>query len=602
MTDDIMRAGLAISGSTELALVAKVTAIVLVGLSAAWLLRWSAASVRALVLSATFLAVALLPLAARLAPPLVIPMPAPTSHVVDGGPDAWAEAIDSAPVLPRSGTPSTGEVPAAAVAPRLDLRTMVRSAWMLGVALMLVPFVATLWRLRAIRRSGIPWRAGETLARRLAMEAGVRRPIAVLRHEAVSVPMTSGLWRPALLLPWDASTWSDEDVARVFVHEIEHVRRGDWAVLLLAHLVCAAFWFHPIVWLARRQLSLAVEKACDDAVVCRADGAPYAVQLVHLAERLSGRDPRPILSMANRRDLTARVAAVLDRAQTRGRTGRAATVGALVGAALCLLALAPLAAGRESPAGEAAVSQDAGPAQLTFEVVSVRKNAQPVRIPPPQQPPRRPDVYYASSVTVAYLIRFAYGIRDVELIGGPDWIRRDEFEINAKAPREASADEMRLMLQALLEDRFALVVRREQREMRFFELRVARDDGRLGPALQACEDPEADRNAPPGPPVRLPPGGMPASMRCRPMSALADMASGMVRAPVTDGTGLPGLWSFMFMFLQPNLPGSELERARVERVPSFEEGLREYLGLTLESRRGPVDVLVVESVEPPTEN
>src|SRR6185503_8166814 len=110
------------------------------------------------------------------------------------------------------------------------------------------------------------------------------------------------------------------------VHELEHVRRGDWLSQCVARAVCAWYWFHPLVWIAQRQLALEAERACDDAVLRRSEATAYADQLIELATRLSGVRHQNALGMANRADLAARVGAVLDRRQRRGRAG-AAVIG-----------------------------------------------------------------------------------------------------------------------------------------------------------------------------------------------------------------------------------------------------------------------------------
>ena len=156
--------------------------------------------------------------------------------------------------------------------------------------------------------------------------------------------MTCGFTRPAIILPVDAREWSEEAIRRALVHELEHVRRRDWSTHLTARALCAVYWFHPLVWVAYRQLSLEAERACDDAVVEREEGTQYAEQLVSLARRMAGADAQPTLAMANRSDLARRVSAVLDSHQPRGRAGlaRAALVASL--AAALVLTLAPMRA------------------------------------------------------------------------------------------------------------------------------------------------------------------------------------------------------------------------------------------------------------------
>ena len=240
----------------------------------------------------------------------------------------------------------------------------------------------------------------------------------------------------------------------------------------------------------------------------------------------------------------------------------------------------------------------------TFEVASVKK--QPALIPPTppssaSRPPLSTGVFHRVNATVASLVQFGYSVRDFQLIGGPEWIRKDLFEINARAATEVSTEQMRLMVQSLLEDRFTLIVRHEQRDMRGSSLVVARDDGRLGPKLEKCEDPE---NPSPWKPIRIPPGGDFRFRRCVAISAVAEDATGFLRSPVVEKTGLTGLWSYELTFAQnqPLPPGRERDLADQENVPVFATALQEQLGLKLEPTRGPVDVVVIDSVRQPSEN
>src|SRR6202023_3733311 len=108
----------------------------------------------------------------------------------------------------------------------------------------------------------------------------------ILLHDDIVVPMTCGVLRPAIVLPTDAEEWSDADLRHAIVHELEHVRRADWPVHILARFVSAMYWFHPLVWIAWRRLCLDSERACDDAVLLGAEQTAYAEQLVRLARRM----------------------------------------------------------------------------------------------------------------------------------------------------------------------------------------------------------------------------------------------------------------------------------------------------------------------------
>jgi TonB family protein len=130
-------------------------------------------------------------------------------------------------------------------------------------------------------------------------------------------------------------------LTRAIVHELEHVKRGDWLSHCFARAVCAVYWFHPLVWIALRRLALEAERSCDDAVLRRSEATAYADQLVGIAQRLSSAKS-PLLAMANRADLATRVRAALDSRQRRGRAGARAVALACLGAAALILTMSPL--------------------------------------------------------------------------------------------------------------------------------------------------------------------------------------------------------------------------------------------------------------------
>jgi uncharacterized protein (TIGR03435 family) len=248
------------------------------------------------------------------------------------------------------------------------------------------------------------------------------------------------------------------------------------------------------------------------------------------------------------------------------------------------------------------------PAQApTIEVASVKKLDQPVAGLAGFGPSIRGNTMRMTNATLASLIHFGYGLRDFQVIGGPDWLSKDMFELQAKAAGEPSEPEMKLMLRSLLEDRFGLVMHNEQRDTRFFAMVPARSDGRLGPYLhrgpdtptQPCdrkqiEELESGRRKPtPGMAMSM------ASISCGSLANLADIASRLVDLPVFDRTGLTGRWSATLYFL----PAPGTTRPDVAPDPSlasFTTALQEQLGLRLEATRGPVDVMVIDAVERPT--
>jgi beta-lactamase regulating signal transducer with metallopeptidase domain len=226
--------------------------------------------------------------------------------------------------------------------------TIVRFLWIAGSVIFALPLAVDLWRLRRLRRDWLPWPELRQPALALAAERGVRHRVGVLLHEEIPAPLTCGLWHPAMALPWDARDWKEAELRRSLVHELEHVRRRDWAVHLAARATCAFYWFHPLVWVAWRRLCLEAERACDDAVIQKEDGTEYAGQLISLARRMSTVQARPALGMANRSDLARRVSAILDHRQRRGRAEILAAASIVICATLAVLAIAPIHAVAQS--------------------------------------------------------------------------------------------------------------------------------------------------------------------------------------------------------------------------------------------------------------
>jgi bla regulator protein BlaR1 len=348
------------SQSVELSIVAKSTAIAAAGLVAVRLAARARASVRHLFLAATFASLVALPL-------LLV---------------AWPHATIDVPVAyTRAAAPAAGGRPASAARPdagdgaaldrqfsQLSGLTVARAVWLAGAALFLAPVPIALWRLRRIRRTGLPWTEFGARTQALALARGLHRPVELLLHELVPGPITFGVRRPVIVMPADAAEWAEADVRRAIVHELEHIQRRDWVVLLVARSICACYWFHPLAWVAWRQLSLEAERSCDDAVVLvvlNDERTDYAEQLVTLARRLSVREEAPMLGMANRSNLSTRVSALLDDRQRRGRAGLGLVAGAIGAAGLVVLTIAPVRAVATFDTAVKAETADAGSGALT---------------------------------------------------------------------------------------------------------------------------------------------------------------------------------------------------------------------------------------------
>ncbi len=353
MTPILVKAALALSTSPGLSIVVKVTIMLLLGLAAARLATRAQASVRHLILVASFATLIVLPLLAAALPRTVIELPGQWNDVALSTRMALpATAATPATTAADPATAATTDVSVASAAldtiQSLSWPLIVRSAWMAGAFFLFALLGLDLWRLRRIRRNGLPWMEARDFTRSLAMECGVRRPVELLLHEEIAGPLTYGIARPVIVLPSDARDWGEVELRSALVHELEHVRRHDWAVQLAARATSAVYWFHPLVWVAWRRLRLEAERACDDSVVRSVDDTDYAEQLVSLARRMSLSHAQPALGMASRSDLSVRVSAILDATQRRGRASVLASASAMVLASAALFVVAPISAVAQS--------------------------------------------------------------------------------------------------------------------------------------------------------------------------------------------------------------------------------------------------------------
>ncbi|MEL7448239.1 MAG: M56 family metallopeptidase [Pseudomonadota bacterium] len=146
----------------------------------------------------------------------------------------------------------------------------------------------------------------------------IQKPVRLLLRKQGAMPATWGVLRPAILLPADCMRWPDARCRDVLHHELAHVARGDVATRLLAHVVCALYWFHPLAWVLKRRMLIESELAADDRAMAQA-AAPthYANHLLQTAADCSGvAGLAPV--MANPSQLETRIMAIL--ATDRNRT------------------------------------------------------------------------------------------------------------------------------------------------------------------------------------------------------------------------------------------------------------------------------------------
>jgi uncharacterized protein (TIGR03435 family) len=603
MIPAIKGAMLVISGSLAASIIAKVTVATALSLIGAWLARGKRATVRHALLAAAFGVLLLLPIASVVVPPVQVKVPVMVESRAAVLPSL--EGSKAFPLVTADGGPRVISVnPKASGFSFFELLLV---GWIAGTAIFLVPVAIGLWQIRSVRRSGLPWRRGQSVIETLALDSGIRRRVEVLLHEALPGPMTCGVLHPVIVLPDDADKWKEEDLNRAIVHELEHVRRGDWVSQFIARVACAVYWFHPLVWIAWRRLSLEAERSCDDAVLAGSEATAYADQLVRMAKRLSMAKRLPLVAMANRIDLATRVRALLDVRQPRGRIGTFSVALACAAAVVLVTAMSPLIV--------VAAPQASSVATPKFEVAAIKLNKSGragwdgFKI--------SHGNFNVANASLHMLITGAFHLQKPQVSGGPAWLRTDRYDISAKGDPSASDRQVLQMLQSLLLDRFGLVVHREVRDLPIYAL-VSTKNG--SSKLQRPKNGTCDTLAlksgvdvmmaiPCGETAAV--GGPQSGVlwgKSVSIASIADALSGLTDRPVVDRTGISGQFKFELRWSDGSQPvGNENEGTR-GTVPNSEAplsifaALQEQLGLKLESQKGPIEVLVIDHVERPTEN
>jgi uncharacterized protein (TIGR03435 family) len=250
------------------------------------------------------------------------------------------------------------------------------------------------------------------------------------------------------------------------------------------------------------------------------------------------------------------------------------------------------------------------PAQKpSFSVVSIKANKSGNRIVLPSASPG--GRFSATNMWLRSVLEFAYRPRTGllmrnQIVGGPTWIDTDQFDIEAKAEADAGVippEEMQLMVRSMLEDRFQLKAHVENRELPIYDLVVAK----AAPKFKLAEDqnpatPATTRQ------IAMPRPGAIAVTISNTGITPSDFATLLQRyagRPIVDKTNLRGLFDVKLQFsLDAGGPSvdTQLGPPQDPSGPSFFTAIQEQLGLRLEPARGPVEVLVIDSVQKPTEN
>jgi TonB family protein len=306
-----------------------------VALVLAWMVaiafKRRSAAARHIVWTAAFAALLALPLLSVSLPTWTHPLA--SALVPDSGVTFRAAATAGLPAASMA-VPSAAAIRGAS-SPNFDPRRAAALLWSAGALLAFLHMLlshASAWRLR---RASVPSRFNGS-------EFGIGEPVA-LREIAEGMPMTAGVFRPAIFLPAESAAWSWERLQVVVSHEYAHIRRGDAAVQLLARTALCVQWFNPLAWFAWRSLLAERERAADDLVLASgAQASEYAGHLLEIARTSQAASVG--IAMARPSQLEGRLAAILDSRVKRGNPGRAALAAALLVAAMLAVPLATVRA------------------------------------------------------------------------------------------------------------------------------------------------------------------------------------------------------------------------------------------------------------------
>ena len=379
-------------------LLAKATIILIAALGITLAMQRTSATARHLVWLVSLGTLLLVPALTAWAPLRLAILPAPrapaTSDVTHSAPGSPVRVEQSAP-LANDAPNASRTAPSSSAMDRL----LVPVSTLSGLSLLLVAWGAVVvailvvlaWAglsVRRIVRNARPLDSNDwkTPLFEIADRIGLDEAPRLLQSSDAKMPFACGILTPTIVLPAESESWTLDRRRAVLLHELAHVRRHDLLGHTLGRLVCAVYWFHPLVWTAAKRLRSESERACDDlALACGTRATDYAEHLLDIVTSVRG-DSTPLvaLAMARRKEFEGRMLAILDphlRRSTPSRRQSTALIATLALVSLTVGAVAPVA----RSANAAAVA--AVPQSSTAPLPAPRALSTPV----PQRRPAYPD-------------------------------------------------------------------------------------------------------------------------------------------------------------------------------------------------------------------
>ncbi|MBV8846331.1 MAG: TIGR03435 family protein [Bryobacterales bacterium] len=521
-------------------------------------------------------------------------------------------------------------------APHVGISGWVVCIWIIGVLLLSVRAVGGWIGAQTLKggASGASIELEETLIR-LKLALRLSAPVRLCTSSIVRVPTAIGWLRPYILLPVTAITGLNEvQIRAILAHELAHIRRHDYLLNLLQTAIETVFFYNPAVWWVGKQMRLEREHCCDDiAVEVCGNALQYASALAEM-EEIRDRIPEPALA-ASGGELLGRIRRLL------GHRDCTSPSFGIMAAAVLVLSIAAVTG---------VVSLVAAPqaaARPSFEVASVKPVDRATMHRDHEGHRLDSAIFVDRTDLLTYIVR-AYiqggscGMKvalgeDCALVAGtlPAWVKSDRWEIQAKlAPNSVPSytarqlqvndtREINLMLQVLLEDRFHLKIHRETRQIPVYAVTVGKNGPKLKPTppkgeLLKIADGSLVEHHGLSSSLRIPaPDGTLRNRMTFQASSMQDAADTLgwyFERPVIDRTSLKGEYDFVIEYdVDPNergpaaapntsgLGGGYFNPFTGLTSAAVSVALQE-VGLRLESTKAPVEVLVIDHVEKPSEN
>ncbi len=394
----------------------------------------------------------------------------------------------------------------------------------------------------------------------------------------------------------------------ILAHEVWHVRRRDNLSAALHMLVEAAFWFYPLVWWLGARLVEERERACDEEVVAfGSDRQVYAESILKVCEFCLG-SPLPCVSGVTGADLKKRMVHIMND-RILHNLGLARKLLLTVAAALAIALPVTFGLFNATPSRAQEQTETPTPSTPVYSSVSIKPSAI-------ANGDKRTKMMFslmdgnfvANGVTLERLIQLAYHVQAAQISGPRDFLNKTKFDIEAKLdPSFVAAMHQQVsngknfddqtMLKSLLANRFKLVTHSEAQTLPAYDLVIDENGAKLQPS---ANEPHM---------MHLGRGELTSSGA--PLELLAAQLSARLGRPVVDKTGLKGNYAFNLHWTpdpseEENLKQSgELvapEPAADSNGPSLLTALQEQLGLKLQPQAEPVQVLVIDHAEQPSEN